>query len=134
MDVKPRPQRSRSFLRFIKALKLYSVYVLSAEGQPYCKIGISDDPIKRFNGIQSGNWNALVLSRHWWTSGRPLSYRVEQAVLKAMGDRVERGEWLKATPEEIIEEVERQAVSMEIPIMDEEDLLPVAEEWDLMVV
>lgn len=80
----------------------YCVYVITTTDQYPTKIGISDNIKRRFSGIQSSNWMSLLLVRHWWLVGKPLSERVEReagARLKAAGKHI-RGEWFGITSAE----------------------------------
>jgi hypothetical protein len=122
-------QRPRHFITFCRDQKISAVYVLEAVGYPYCKIGIADDPLRRLSGVQAGNWSELKLVDHWWTLGRELSFRVEQAVLKALIEHKVRGEWLEISKDRLIEEIQHHAAGMNIGLMDEEDIIPVAMDW-----
>lgn len=85
-----------------RAAGLHSVYVITTiTGNPV-KIGIAENPPKRFAGLQSGNWIELVRVEHWWMAGKPLSERVEKLAMKKLTDAGKhiRGEWFNCTPEE----------------------------------
>lgn len=96
-------QRNRTVMQIVKEQGFYGVYVVAAKGQLATKIGVSQDPVRRFSDIQSANWNDLRLHAYWWTPGRPLAVRIEAAVLHVFAQQSIRGEWIRAEPEVVAE-------------------------------
>ncbi len=109
--------------RVVKDLGIHVLYVLAVPEKPeICKVGIADNPFKRFGSIQSSNWSELKLYRHWWTNGRLLSVRVEQAVLDELSPMKLRGEWFSVLPETAAACIVEHAAKMDIKLLEEPEI------------
>lgn len=76
-----------------------AVYVISADDRPYSKIGITDDPVSRLDGLQTSNWDKLHLRYVLWVWG-PSARQVEKmSHRRAFEQGVEcRREWVLLEP------------------------------------
>lgn len=94
--------RPRGFTAYTQANAFHSVYLVTPDngGQGPVKIGIADDPLKRFSSIQTSVWIDLRLHHWWWMAGKRLSERVEKAFIETHKDRHIRGEWFQMPPDE----------------------------------
>lgn len=123
-------KRSTAFKRFIYAQEFHAVYVIGVKDFPrVAKVGIADDPLKRFANIQQDNWAELFIHGYRWCAGRPLSHRIEQAVLERHKDKAIRGEWLELQPSIVLQTVIECAEEMRIPVALDEQIEPAAQRW-----
>lgn len=117
--------RNRDAMRYAKEQGLYGVYVIQSTTDLATKIGISQDPVRRFSDIQHANWLPLSLHRYWWTPGRPLAVRIEAAVLHAFAKQIIRGEWIRAKAVDVEFEALRHASLIRSSMMTQQQL----EQW-----
>lgn len=87
-------------------------FVGPEEGFPI-KIGVSDKPWTRLSGLQTGNWQKLVMHGALWTNG--VSSIVEKAAhrIARKAGILERGEWVWSGIETAIDMVLEAAVATE---------------------
>ena len=82
-----------------KITKLCSVYVIGCEAdQNVCKVGISDDPRKRLQGLQSGCPHKLYLAHTMTVAGRAAAVALEAKAHGMMTSARMSGEWFAVTP------------------------------------
>ena len=96
-------RRPHGFRNYIKRRGYHSIYLIASwhgKAVSPVKIGIADDPVRRFGAIQSSNPVELVIYMHWWVAGRPVAARVEAAFKERHKDRKIRGEWFDIGPDE----------------------------------
>lgn len=85
----------------------WRVYVLSEEGDAYCKIGSALTVKYRVDGLRNGNPRVLTVVRDWHFSGRSIARAVEARALE-LGDeyRLKNRDWLKLSASRAIQLVE----------------------------
>ena len=76
------------------------VYVISCPLE-LVKVGVASNPKQRVRNLQIGSPVALELAAQYATSDLPSARAVAAALNERFGDRRERGEWFRATPEEV---------------------------------
>ncbi len=107
IDVKG-PKRPIAFDEFLRLNALHAVYVVTTADHTISKIGMADDPPKRFGAIQSSNFVDLELFRYWFVAGRPLSEKVEAAIKTLYQPSLIRGEWYRIPADLMAREVKAE--------------------------
>jgi len=81
-------------------VKLCSVYVIGCETDPnVCKVGISDDPDKRLQSLQSGSPHKLYIAHRVTVPGRLVAAALEAKTHGMMAAARLNGEWFSVTPD-----------------------------------
>lgn len=88
-------RRPYSFKRFIKKNGSHAVYLLTTQTGNPVKVGIAEDPLKRFSGLQVSHFMPSQLYRFWWTPGRPISGRIQSAFKKHFAPQNVRGRMVR---------------------------------------
>ena len=99
----------------------HCVYVVGVDGLPVSKIGISTNPIKRFDSLQENNWSDLYLFAVLWLSKRGAG-KLETTALQAareMGCHL-RGEWVSMDADEAFHTVLKAARYLNVAACDGE--------------
>lgn len=79
------------------------VYVISAG--PFCKVGISDDPLRRLHGLQTANPFRLSIEYQTVALIRPYAKALEGCILDSLAALRMNGEWLDCDPARVVREV-----------------------------
>lgn len=96
-----------------------AVYVMSVDGDPITKIGISANPIKRHADLQAAHYRELKLHGIVFCP-RHNAFAIEQEVLqrsRAEGNGL-MGEWLNEEPEDVLRIVFEVARDGDYPVCD----------------
>lgn len=96
-----------------------AVYVISADGRPYSKIGIASNPEDRRCGLQTANWDRLHVRFALWVWGDQ-AFLVEQLALehaRNLGHEV-RGEWVGLGHEDAFSLVVQSAAALDVEAGD----------------
>lgn len=96
-----------------------AVYIISVDGDPITKIGISANPIKRHADLQATHYRELVLNAVVFCP-KHNALAIEQEVLRqarANGDGL-MGEWVAMDPDDVLNMVMEASCSLDVPICD----------------
>lgn len=112
------------------------IYVITADNGWPCKIGISQNPVKRLLSLQSANWRKIDIQEYRYCENAVQARAVEQKAHEMLhGDgKSLLGEWFDCRPDQAIEVIQFAAdvlgVSLRTDIPDErirETLLQMAD-------
>jgi hypothetical protein len=95
-------QKARRTWRPSKDDERTAIYLIGQDPKGPTKIGISNNPIKRLNQMQTGHPKKLWLYGIFWVKSRQIAEAVERWLLeeKYAGKRME-GEWVKVSAREL---------------------------------
>lgn len=96
-----------------------AVYVISVEGDPITKVGISANPVKRHADLQAAHYRELVLNAVVFCP-KHNALAIEQEVLRqarSNGDGL-FGEWVAMYPDDVLHMVMDAACSLNVPVCD----------------
>jgi hypothetical protein len=89
----PNAARPHGFRKFIARQGFHGLYlVTTVYGEPV-KVGITNDPVRRFLGIQDANFIELHMHRVFWTAGIQIAGPIESEFKRHFKPRKIRGEW-----------------------------------------
>lgn len=90
-----------------------AVYVITNTGQGVVKVGISDDPTRRLDTLQTGCPNELSL---FYVAFHSEAQRIETLVHHALRSKRVHGEWFQVSADAAKSEIGRAAASIGKPI------------------
>ena len=67
--------------------------IAPVRGQWPVKVGVSWDPVKRLNTLQTSHWERLRVLRFWYCRSRPAAFRLEKRAHEILSVRLLLGEW-----------------------------------------
>lgn len=92
------------------------VYVVTEEGNQYCKIGTALNPAYRFSGLGGGNPRILSCVALFHFRERDIAYRVEKWALQYMGEaRQPKRDWCSGHYSVAIDAVIRGIIRAGVP-------------------
>jgi hypothetical protein len=90
------------------------IYVITTDAMWPCKIGISQNPIKRLNALQIAHWRPLQISGYFYLPNMHEAKKLETAThrrVKGLGKNLS-GEWFDMRVPEAIEHIQWAALEL----------------------
>jgi hypothetical protein len=94
------------------------VYVITTDSLYPCKIGLSQNPVKRLASLQTAHWRPIQISGYRWCESQADALKVEQEahrILEANGKEL-LGEWFDIRVEAAVEAMEFAALTVGVAL------------------
>ena len=121
--------RPIGFRDYVHSNGFHAVYLLTPVFGAPVKIGISEDPVQRLNGIQAGHYEELVVHRFWWLPGIAISSKIEAAFKRDHAARNIRGEWFDISPYVAEQEVDAAIQRLGIWSLTQSQMEHLFDDW-----
>lgn len=121
--------RPIGFRDYVRSNGFHAVYLLTPVFGAPVKIGISEDPVQRLNGIQAGHYEELVVHRFWWLPGIAISSKIETDFKREHVDRNIRGEWFDMSPYAAEQEIEAAIAQLGIWSLTQSEMEHLFDDW-----
>lgn len=78
---------------YMREIGVHCVYAVAPKCGSPTKIGVAADMVKRMSGLQTGNWEELVVQFLLWAPGKEATIRIESEIHLQLKERHISGEW-----------------------------------------
>ena len=121
--------RPWGFRDYVKSNGFHTVYLITPlRGWP-TKIGITEDPVQRFLGLQSAHFDELAFHRFWWLPGVAVASRIEAGFKVGFADYNIRGEWFDMPPERAERQIEAAIGRLGIWSLTQSEMEHLFDDW-----
>jgi hypothetical protein len=122
-------KRAWGFRDYVKSHGFYAIYLLTpTRGWPL-KVGISEDPRYRLQGLQNAHYEELTFHRFWWLPGVAMAARIEAAFKADFASSNIRGEWFRLNPNEAEAYIEAAIATLGIWSLNQQQMEWLHDRW-----